>query len=102
MGLNVHELRKHTELIRQMQSEIEADERHLGYHTSYERDAAQLAADARHARAERILKTIMRRHKHLKPARMHWADYIMLLAARARERKRQGKLARTRNSEKRY
>jgi hypothetical protein len=92
MGLNVDEIKKYTQMIADMQRDIEDQERLAG---SFHHNLHQYADDgifnaaARKAAAQNKLREIKNRYADRKPADMHWADFIKQLAQQAREKKRQ-------------
>jgi N-acetylneuraminic acid mutarotase len=94
MGLNVDEIKKYTQMIADMQRDIEDQEQLAG---SFHHNLHQYADDgifnaaARKAAAQNKLREIKNRYADVKPADMHWADFIKQLAQQAREKKRQKK-----------
>jgi hypothetical protein len=92
MGLNVDEIKKYTQMIADMQRDIEDQEQLAG---SFHHNLHQYADDgifnaaARKAAAQNKLEAIKKRYADVKPADMHWADFIKQLAQQAREKKRQ-------------
>ena len=94
MGLNVDEIKKYTQMIADMQRDIEDQERLAG---SFHHNLHQYADDgifnaaAKQAATQNKLGEIKKRYADVKPADMHWADFIKQLAQQAREKKRQKK-----------
>jgi len=94
MGLNIDEIKRHTQMIADMQRDIEDEERLAG---SFHHNLHQYADDgifnaaAKQAAAQNKLREIKKRYADVKPADMHWADFIKQLAQQAREKKRQKK-----------
>ena len=94
MGLDVDEIKRHTQMIADMQRDIEDEERLAG---SFHHNLHQYADDgifnaaAKQAAAQNKLREIKKRYADVKPADMHWADFIKQLAQQAREKKRQKK-----------
>jgi hypothetical protein len=94
MGLNVDEIKKYTQMIADMQRDIEDQEQLAG---SFHHNLHQYADDgifnaaARKAAAQNKLEAIKNRYADGKPADMHWADFIKQLAQQAQEKKRQKK-----------
>ena len=94
MGLNIDEIKKYTQMIADMQRDIEDEERLAG---SFHHNLHQYADDgifnaaAKQAAAQNKLREIKKRYADVKPADMHWADFIKQLAQQAREKKRQKK-----------
>ena len=94
MGLNVGEIKKYTQMIADMQRDIEDEERLAG---SFQHNLHQYADDglfnaaAEQAAAQNKLEAIKKRYADIKPADMHWADFIKQLAQQAREKKHQKK-----------
>jgi hypothetical protein len=94
MGLDVDEIKKHTQMIADMQRDIEDEERLAG---SFHNNRYQYADDGifnaatEQAAAQNKLREIRKRYADIKPADMHWADFIKQLAQQAREKKRQKK-----------
>ena len=94
MGLDVDEIKKHTQMIAYMQRDIEDEEWLAG---SFHHNLHQYADDgifnaaAEQAAAQNKLEEIKKRYAGIKPADMHWADFIKQLAQQAREKKRQKK-----------
>ena len=94
MGLNIDEIKKYTQMIADMQRDIEDEERLAG---SFHHNLHQYADDgifnaaAKKAAAQNKLGEIKKRYADVKPADMHWADFIKQLAQQAREKKRQKK-----------
>jgi hypothetical protein len=92
MGLNVDEIKEYTQMIADMQRDIEDQEQLAG---SFHHNLHQYADDgifnaaARKAAAQNKLEAIKKRYADVKPADMHWADFIKQLAQQAREKKRQ-------------
>ena len=84
--MGYEELKKNVERIRDIQREIEADEARVGYHASFEVDDETLRQAAVKARAEELLRRFLEQHKHRKPTRMLWADYIKQIAQQNRDR----------------
>ena len=92
MGLNVDEIKKYTQMIADMQRDIEDQERLAGsfHHNLHQyADDGIFNANARKAAAQNKLREIKKRYADVKPADMHWADFIKQLAQQAREKKRQ-------------
>ena len=94
MGLDVDEIKRHTQMIADMQRDIEDEERLAGsFHHNlhqYADDGIFIAA-AKQAAAQNKLREIKKRYADVKPDDMHWADFIKQLAQQAREKKRQKK-----------
>ena len=94
MGLDVDEIKRHTQMIADMQRDIEDEERLAG---SFHHNLHQYADDgifnaaAKQAATQNKLEAIKKRYADVKPADMHWADFIKQLAQQAREKKRQKK-----------
>ena len=94
MGLDVDEIKKYTQMIADMQRDIEDEERLAG---SFHHNLHQYADDgifnaaAKQAAAQNKLEAIKKRYADVKPADMHWADFIKQLAQQAREKKQQKK-----------
>ena len=94
MGLDVDEIKRHTQMIADMQRDIEDEERLAG---SFHHNLHQYADDgifnaaAEQAAAQNKLEEIKKRYADIKPADMHWADFIKQLAQQAREKKRRKK-----------
>ena len=82
----VDELKNHVQRIRDIQRDIDADEKRLGYHASYEEDGEDLKQQAAAAVAQQKLNRFIKKHEHLKPKQMHWADYIHKLAQQNRRK----------------
>ena len=89
MGLNVDEIKKYTQMIADMQRDIEDEERLAG---SFHNNRYQYADDgifnaaAKKAAAQNKLEAIKKRYADIKPDDMHWADFIKQLAQQAREK----------------
>ena len=96
MGLNVDEIKKYTQMIADMQRDIEDQEQLAG---SFHHNLHQYADDgifnaaARKAAAQNKLEAIKKRYADVKPADMHWADFIKQLAVQAREKLTAKKIA---------
>jgi len=82
----VDELKNHVQRIRDIQRDIAADEKRLGYHASYEEDDEGLKQRAAAAVAVQKLNRFIKKHERLKPKQMHWADYIHKLAQQNRRK----------------
>jgi len=82
----VDELKNDVQRIRDIQRDIDADEKRLGYHASYDEDDEGLKQRAAAAVAQQKLNRFIKRHEHLKPKQMHWADYIHKLAQQNRRK----------------
>ena len=94
MGLNIDEIKKYTQMIADMQRDIEDEERLAGsfHHNLHQHaDDGIFNAAAKQAAAQNKLREIKKRYADVKPADMHWADFIKQLAQQAREKKRQKK-----------
>ena len=94
MGLNVDEIKKYTQMIADMQRDIEDEERLAGsLHNNLHQyaDDGPFNAAAEQAAAQNKLEEIKKRYADVKPADMHWADFIKQLAQQAREKKQQKK-----------
>ena len=94
MGLDVDEIKKHTQMIAYMQRDIEDEERLAGsLHNNLHQyaDDGLFNAAAEQAAAQNKLREIKKRYADVKPADVHWADFIKQLAQQAREKKRQKK-----------
>ena len=94
MGLNIDEIKKYTQMIADMQRDIEGEERLAGsLHNNLHQyaDDGLFNAAAEQAAAQNKLREIKKRYADVKPADMHWADFIKQLAQQAREKKRQKK-----------
>jgi N-acetylneuraminic acid mutarotase len=94
MGLNIDEIKKYTQMIADMQRDIEDEERLAGsLHNNLHQyaDDGLFNAAAEQAAAQNKLREIKKRYADVKPADMHWADFIKQLAQQAREKKRQKK-----------
>ena len=94
MGLNIDEIKKYTQMIADMQRDIEDEERLAGsfhYNLHQYADDGIFNAAAKQAAAQNKLREIKKRYADVKPADMHWADFIKQLAQQAREKKRQKK-----------
>ena len=94
MGLNIDEIKKYTQMIADMQRDIEDEERLAGsfHHNLHQyADDGLFNAAAEQAAAQNKLREIKKRYADVKPADMHWADFIKQLAQQAREKKRQKK-----------
>ena len=88
MGLNVDEIKKYTQMIADMQRDIEDQERLAGsfHHNLHQyADDGIFNANARKAAAQNKLDAIKKRYADLKPADMHWADFISWLSKRERK-----------------
>ena len=96
MGLDVDEIKKYTQMIADMQRDIKDEERLAGYfhhnHHQYADDGIFNAA-AEQAAAQNKLEEIKKRYAGIKPADMHWADFIKQLATQAREKLTAKKIA---------
>ena len=98
MGLDVDEIKRHTQTIDDIEQAIR-DEKRLGSSSTDENALSHLSKwsdwaseeKATKARAERKIDDIKERYADIKPADMHWADFIKQLAQQAREKKRQKK-----------
>jgi len=78
-----NDIKKYTQLIRDMQQDIDAEEAQMGFHTDFEDNSADLATKVANAamwQAEKKLEKFKELHLHLKPVDMLWADYISKLA----------------------
>ena len=94
MGLDVDEIKRHTQMIADMQRDIEDEERLAGsfHHNLYQyADDGIFNAAAKQAAVQNKLEEIKKRYADVKPADMHWADFIKQLTQQAREKKRQKK-----------
>jgi len=94
MGLNIDETKKYTQMIADMQQDIEDEERLAGsLHNNLHQyaDDGLFNAAAEQAAAQNKLREIKKHYADVKPADMHWADFIKQLAQQAREKKRQKK-----------
>ena len=90
MGLNIDEIKKYTQMIADMQRDIEDEERLAG---SFHHNLHQYADDgifnaaAKKAAAQNKLGEIKKRYADVKPDDMHWVDFITQMAKRNREEK---------------
>ena len=93
MGLDVDEIKRHTQTIDDIEQAIR-DEKRLGSSSTDENALSHLSKwsdwalddKATKARAERKIDDIKERYADIKPADMHWADFIKQLATQAREK----------------
>jgi len=93
MGLDVDEIKKHTQTIDDIEQAIR-DEKRLGSSSTDENALSHLSKwsdwaleeKATKARAERKIDDIKERYADIKPADMQWADFIKQLATQAREK----------------
>ena len=100
MGLDVDEIKKYTQMIADFEKAIR-DEKRLGSSSTDENALSHLSKwsdwalddKATKARAERKIDDIKERYADIKPADMHWADFIKQLATQAREKLTAKKIA---------
>ena len=100
MGLDVDEIKKYTQMIADFEKAIR-DEKRLGSSSTDENALSHLSKwsdwalddKATKARAERKINDIKERYADIKPADMHWADFIKQLATQAREKLTAKKIA---------
>ena len=100
MGLDVDEIKRHTQTIADIEQAIR-DEKRLGSSSTDENALSHLSKwsdwalddKATKARAERKIDDIKERYADIKPSDMHWADFIKQLAVQAREKLTAKKIA---------
>ena len=100
MGLDVDEIKKYTQMIADFEKAIR-DEKRLGSSSTDENALSHLSKwsdwalddKATKARAGRKINDIKERYADIKPADMHWADFIKQLATQAREKLTAKKIA---------
>ena len=104
MGLDVDEIKKHTQTIDDIEQAIK-DEKRLGSSSTDKNALSHLSKwsdwalddKATKARAERKIDDIKERYADIKPADMQWADFIKQLATQAREKITAKKIAKMRS-----
>ena len=104
MGLDVDKIKRHTQTIDDIEHAIR-DEKRLGSSSTDENALSHLSKwsdwalddKATKARAERKIDDIKERYADIKPADMHWSEFIKQLAVQAREKLTAKKISKMRS-----